>query len=862
VLLVVSILVFADLAKRVQQQNQVQDDDVVFVSSQLDYALQQFLIGLAQLNDEAISSEALQLRFDLLWSRVLVSSNGATGRRIIARPGASETLDGLLQALKTEEQAVVSLLTEDKQEISRLFQHFSGFTKHVHEITVEVLEAKQKELQRRRTQFDNAKLTSLIIVSSALVCALVLLLLMLAESRRANTFARRNLSLVAVSDHFGRGVVATKVNDGNHRIEFCNNVFASQVGLSPDVLPGQDLASVLQSRSTQLGSLDLNNSKMQQVEIQNGAEDNSSANTFSMLWRYLQINPASDPNDHRVGLLIDISEQKRNEIELVKAKERAEAGDRAKSDFLAIMSHEIRTPLNAIIGMIEILKNDKGTEQQDQFLDVAHDSSIDLLEIVNNILNFSKLETGDTEIETTNFELDTQLAKVCQLFRPAAEKKGLQLKYQTAADIPPVVNGHANVLRQLMFNLISNAVKFTREGQISIEAAMHERAGLPMLQVQVIDTGPGIPENRIDNVFNPFYQADNDEGLYSSGSGTGLGLAICQRLVDRVGGTISCSNRHLKGTIFQIQLPITEVIVRDASMIGASVSEQVSTSTNLERFVGLHVLVVEDSNANRLVASNLLESANLKVSLAENGQQAVDAVTRSAFDLVFMDMRMPVLDGFKATRSIRQLAVAWNQLPIVALTADAIGTERDVCIDAGMNDYICKPYTRDDLLATIDKYCKIESSADSSRTVVKIGSTSQNSADIILSSLQKTSNHQQFDLSVLEELVRQMPTETASSLIATFVDEADQRSSRIQNLIESRRNGDLSVQKTNKQLSEQVHSLKGEADTFGAVKLARIARDFETICAVNGTDTDYVDIVDRLSVAVTQIKAATMELRQ
>jgi len=783
ILLVVSILVFADLVTRVQQQDKAQDDDVVFVSGKLDYSLGRFIQGLGELN----------------MSRLLISSEGQTGRRIMSHPGAGETLEEVLATLKEEEQAVISLRRNDSAESIRLIKKFGEFNDRVHSITVGVLEAAQFEQRQRRVQFNNAKLTSLVIISSALICALVLLFLMLAEYRRANIFARQNLSLVAVSEHFGRGVVATKVKDGAHRIEFCNSVFAEQIGHSQDLLTGQDLATILQRRS------------------------------------------------------------KRIELELIEAKERAEAGNRAKSDFLAIMSHEIRTPLNGIIGMIEILRNPVDPSRQKEFLKIAHDSGMDLLEIVNNILDFSKLETGDTEIETTNFELARQLSRVKQLFRPAAEKKGLQLEYTVAPGTPPVVNGHANVLRQLLFNLVSNAVKFTDEGQIQIEASVASTGEKGLLQLRILDTGPGIPPNKINDIFKPFFQANNDAGHYSSGSGTGLGLAICQRLVDRVGGSIKCITRSPRGTEFRIELPVSPTTLRDPSAMVKRPLDSTSDMADLARYSGLHVLVAEDSNANRMVAKNLLESANISVSLAENGAQAVDAVLQQAFDLVFMDIRMPVLDGIKATGAIRQSSVNWRDLPIIALTADAVGTEREVCIAAGMNDYLSKPYARADLIAVVDRYCAFKSTPKIQNEKSSVESVDNESTP--RTNLEVVCESNQFDLDTLEELVRHMPDMTVNSLITTFVDEADQRTDQIQSIVQSRCSGEMSNENANKQLSDQIHSLKGEADTFGAIKLARTARDLETICAVDGVDSDYINIAKRLTVVMNDLKQATRELR-
>jgi len=254
-----------------------------------------------------------------------------------------------------------------------------------------------------------------------------------------------------------------------------------------------------------------------------------------------------------------------------------------------------------------------------------------------------------------------------------------------------------------------------------------------------------------------------------------------------------------------------------------------------------------------------MRSANISVSLAENGIQAVDAVRQQAFDLVFMDIRMPELDGIKATGAIRQSSVVWRDLPIIALTADAIGTEREVCIAAGMNDYISKPYTRMDLIAVVDRYCTVKSASEYQDEEPSVEFADDDAAP--RTDLEVVCESEQFDLDTLTELVRHMPDTTVNSLITTFVDEADQRTEQIQTIVESRCSGEMSHESANKKLSDQIHSLKGEADTFGAIKLARTARDLETICAVDGVDSDYINIANRLTVVMNELKQATRELR-
>ena len=374
--------------------------------------------------------------------------------------------------------------------------------------------------------------------------------------------------------------------------------------------------------------------------------------------------------------ILQLRQIRRLNQQFQKAALDAEAGSRAKSAFLATMSHEIRTPLNGILGMADLLADDRLDAGQRQKVGVIRSAGDLLLDVINDILDFSKLESGAVEFNVSSFRLDEVVDLVAEMMRPRAQAKGLLFEVSC-----PSVNVTTDPvrLRQILVNLVGNAIKFTEAGKIQLSTTIGEApGGASCLQICVTDTGIGMSEQTIGKLFREFEQGD--PSINRRFGGTGLGLAICKRLIDTMGGTIEVSSKQGEGSTFKLKLPC-QVTVADA--VAPVEQPQVRRSGR--------VLVVEDNAVNRQVAEGLLQKLGMQVSLAENGAQAIEMVNAQQFDLIFMDMQMPVMDGLSATRALRAEGCA---IPIAGLTANAFASDRADCLAAGMDDFVSKPVTR------------------------------------------------------------------------------------------------------------------------------------------------------------------------
>ncbi|MCW5205525.1 cache domain-containing protein [Desulfobulbus sp. F5] len=386
--------------------------------------------------------------------------------------------------------------------------------------------------------------------------------------------------------------------------------------------------------------------------------------------------------------------------ELTKAIDQAQAATAAKSEFLANMSHEIRTPMNGIINLAELTLDTHLSDKQRDYVEKIQISSKSLLKIINEILDFSKIEAGMLKVEKSPFKLPELFDKLMLMFNEDSSSKNIRLRLSLAHDLPKQVIGDSMRLHQVLYNLIGNAIKFTESGEIVISAAVQQR-GWEKVSVRfaVADTGIGIPAAKIPLLFESFTQADSSTARKYGG--TGLGLTICKQLVSLMGGDLSVESEVGVGSVFAFSLELTlpsEKTIQYGKALDAD-----ETATALRRIRHARILLVEDNLINQQVAQELLAKAELQVETVSNGAEAVAAVAARDFDAVLMDIQMPVMDGYEATRKIRQ-ELGKTNLPILAMTAHAVSEERDKCFRMGMDDHIAKPINRASLFAALSRW--------------------------------------------------------------------------------------------------------------------------------------------------------------
>jgi PAS domain S-box-containing protein len=415
------------------------------------------------------------------------------------------------------------------------------------------------------------------------------------------------------------------------------------------------------------------------------------------------LNPVQTPEGTAVlSVIVDLTERKRNQELLEEAKRTAEAACRAKSDFLAQMSHEIRTPMNMILGMADLLSRSPLRRKEREYVHVFQRNARRLLRLINSILDISKIEADKLELEFATAYLPELVEDAMSTFATAADRKGVILRLDLDPRIRPWVSCDAGRLQQVLVNLVGNAVKFTDEGGITLTVALQETAQEhELIRFEVADTGCGIASDQLDAIFDPFCQADTS--LTRRHQGSGLGLAIVRRLVELMGGRIEARSTPGRGSTFGFSIPFAPA---EAS---PDLPEQPAPPDPIDAAaMPGRILVADDTEDNIFLIRTYLKGVNVKLDFARDGAAAVEMVKQNAYDLVLMDVQMPLLDGYSAVRAIR----AWEQsearpsLPILSLTAHAMPHEEQRAREAGCTAHLTKPILQKDLLAAIARYLR------------------------------------------------------------------------------------------------------------------------------------------------------------
>ena len=423
-----------------------------------------------------------------------------------------------------------------------------------------------------------------------------------------------------------------------------------------------------------------------------------SGKEFSIDWRIAALPAVEDQEDEVLLTGLDITESMANNealkaanIQIREALRSAEQANQSKSIFLANMSHEIRTPMNGILGATELLLDQTINDEQHQFVDIIHSSSQALLNIINDILDLSKIESGNFELENINFDLHQLCHDVYQLFSNSARQKGLQVIFYYSDNLPQAWQGDPTRIRQILNNLMSNALKFTHEGRIDLRVygELNANSHQYEVKIQIKDTGIGIPEKKVEQIFSAFQQADTSTSRKYGG--TGLGLTISQHLAQAMEGEIIVNSEIGVGSTFTLK----------TNLLPAELKVQEKRKSSGRNYQA-RVLLAEDNAVNSKIACKILAKLGVDVHAVEDGEAALNEVLNNHYDLVLMDVNMPIMDGILATEKIRELSFPKNQVPILALTANAMMEDKKRCIDAGMNGFISKPIKVEKLIEELD----------------------------------------------------------------------------------------------------------------------------------------------------------------
>jgi PAS domain S-box-containing protein len=645
---------------------------------------------------------------------------------------------------------------------------------------------------------------------------------------QAQAAEQRNALFAAAIDSSPLGIAISDAKQPDNPIIFVNRAFSQITGYEESEVLGRN-CRFLQSTHTDKHVV----AEIRQavatgtaihVTLQNYRRDRTP------FWNDLRISPllAKDGSlSHFIAMQDDVTALHETQQALVLAKEQAERSTTVKSNFMAMMSHEIRTPINGILGTLTLLNDLPLTDEAKELSETAHESAQALLTIVNDMLDFSKIEAGKLALEVVVFDLMNLVESCLTLLHPAADDKRLRLQLDYDPTLPRHVAGDPTRIKQVLLNLISNAIKFTERGSVHVQVsnliASSSDAGVDcIIRFEISDTGIGISPEGLSKLFTEFNQLSPT--IARRYGGTGLGLAICRRLITLMSGEIDVESRVGEGSKFWFVLPLR---------IMTSESEQVSGSASALKLAPTgktgKILVVEDNATNQLVITKMLQKMGHECDLADHGEAAIAMVQATHYDLMLMDVAMPVMDGLSATRAIRALGSDYADLPILAMTAQSMQGDRERCLAAGMNDYLSKPVNRELLQRALAHWLRpiaaVESDSSDRQSLPK-GVDAEN----------------QLDWDIIRQLAEDVGSESVGRLLDTFTKDLAERLLRLRQALAERNWA---------QLLHEAHALKSSSASCGLLAFSAELTALEAALLQEDHSTAMVQAaaVDQMSAA-------------